>query len=87
MLLKERAMSHSLDMPITHEYCGHHVVVKFTWDKPNDDSPVVAHVLTYCDVPGLASEVAELRGPWASYHSALAEAMSVGERWIDSQLV
>lgn len=79
-------MSHSLDMPITHEYRGHHVVVKFEWVKPNDDAPVAAHVLAYCDVPGLASTVAELDGPWESYHDALAEAMSVGELWIDSQM-
>lgn len=79
-------MSHNMDMPITHQYCGHQLFLKFDWAKPNDLTPLAAHVLVHCDVPGLASTVAELHGPWASYHDAVAEAIAVGERWVDSQL-
>jgi hypothetical protein len=83
---QESVMSHSLDAPITHEYRGHKLVVKFDWEKPNDDSPAAAHVLEEGGIPGLADTVAELPGPWPDYQSALAEAMAVAERWIDSQL-
>lgn len=29
-------MTHSSDLPITHEYRGHQLVLKFGWEKPND---------------------------------------------------
>jgi hypothetical protein len=79
-------MSHGLDTPITHVYRGHKLVVKFDWERPNDDSPVAAHVLEESGVQGLANAVAQLQGPWTDYPSALAEAMEVAERWINSQL-
>ena len=79
-------MSHNLDTPLVHEYRGHQLFVKFGWDKPNDESPMTAHILENSAVDGLANTVADLSGPWADYHSALAEAMAAAERWIDSQL-
>lgn len=79
-------MSHGLDTPIAHEYRGQKLVLKFDWGRPNDDSPVAAHVLEESGIQGLANTVAQLRGPWPDYPSALAEAMKVAERWIDSQL-
>ncbi len=36
-------MSHGVDVPIIHEYRGHKLVVKFDWDRPNDQSPTAAH--------------------------------------------
>lgn len=80
-------MSHSLDVPIVHEYRGHKLVVKFDWDRPNDPSPTAAHVLAESEGRGLADTVAELPGPWPDYPSALAEAMAAAECWIDSQLL
>jgi len=81
-----REMSHGLDVPITHEYRGRKLVVKFDWDRPNDTSPTAARVLAESGIHGLANNVAELPGPWPDYPSALAEAMAAAERWIDSQL-
>lgn len=79
-------MSHSLDRPIAHEYRGHEVIIKFDWDKPNDDAPVAAHVIEASEVSGFANTVADLSGPWKDYQSALAEALATAERWVDSQL-
>lgn len=79
-------MSHGLDVPITHEYRGHKLVVKFDWDRPNDQSPTAAHVLAESGVHGLADTVADLQGPWRDYPSALAEAIAAAECWIDGQL-
>ncbi len=79
-------MSHNLDLPIVREYHGHELFLKFDWEKPNDLAPIAARVLVNCDVPGLASTVGELHGPWANYLDAVAEAIAVGERWVDSQL-
>lgn len=81
-----RQMPHGLDVPITHEYRGHNLVVKFDWNRPNDPSPTAAHVLAESGVQGLADTVAELPGPWPDYPCALADAMAAAERWIDSQL-
>lgn len=79
-------MSHSSDSPIIHEYRGHQLVLKFDWEKPNDQSPAAAHILKSSDVPGFANTVADLHGPWTDYQSAIAEAMALAERWIDSQM-
>lgn len=80
-------MPHGLDLPVTRTYRGHQLYIKFEWAKPNDEAPVAAHILVNCDVPGLASTVGELQGPWSNYLDALIEAIAVGERWVDSQLV
>ena len=79
-------MSHSLDRPITHEYRGHQLFVKFDWGRPNDETPVAAHVVESSEIPGFANTVADLSGPWPDYQAALAEAVATAERWIDSQL-
>ena len=78
-------MSHNLEAPVVHKYRGYQLFVKFDWDKPNDESPVAAHILEHGAVDGLANTVADLAGPWIDYHSALAEAMATAERWVDSQ--
>ncbi|WP_434606265.1 hypothetical protein J3P80_10705 [Pseudomonas sp. D2-30] len=79
-------MSHNLDLPVAHTYRGHQLFLKFDWKRPNDAAPTAAHILVNCDVPGLASTVGELKGPWSSYLDALTEAIGVGEQWVDSQL-
>lgn len=79
-------MSHNLDSPIAHEYRGHQLFVKFDWAKPNDDTPIAAFILQDSQVQGLADTIGVLTGPWPDYYYALAEAISVGERFIDSQL-
>jgi hypothetical protein len=56
-------MSHGWDAPITLEYRGHKLVVKFDWEKPNNDSPVAAQVIEEGRIPGLAHSVADL--PWS----------------------
>jgi hypothetical protein len=82
---RERVVPHNLDRPVTHKYRGHQLFLKFDWEKPNDAAPSAAHVLEKSEVPGLANTVADIIGPWPDYRSALAEAISAGERWIDSQ--
>lgn len=79
-------MSHTIDLPVAYHYRGKEVFLKFDWDKPNDESPVAAHVLEEGSVVGLASTVADLTGPWNDYQSALTEAKVAAERWIDSQM-
>ncbi|MFQ6345979.1 hypothetical protein ACQRBV_22885 [Pseudomonas sp. R11F] len=77
-------MSHSLDTPIAHEYRGHRLFLKFDWNRPNDETPVAAHVIESSDIPGYANTVADLSGPWRDYQNALAEAIATAERWVDS---
>lgn len=79
-------MPHSHNKPITHDYRGHRLFVKFDWNRPNDETPVAAHVVESSEIPGFANTVADLPGPWPDYQAALAEAVAAAERWIDSQL-
>lgn len=79
-------MSHNLDVPIPHEYRGQTVFLKFIWKRPNDLVPESAKIIEPAQVDGMGEVAAELSGPWTDYPSALDEAMSAAERWVDSQL-
>jgi len=77
---------HQLDLPISHAYRGHTMILKFDWRRPNDDAPVAAKIIEPAPIDGLGEVAAELTGPWPDYPAALDEAMAAAERWIDSQL-
>jgi len=77
---------HNLDVPIAHEYRGHTVFLKFIWKRPNDLAPESAKIIEPVQIHGMGEVAAELSGPWTDYPSALDEAMSAAERWVDSQL-
>lgn len=79
-------MSHNLDVPIAHEYRGHTVYLKFIWKRPNDLVPESAKIIEPVQIDGKGEVAAELSGPWTDYPTALDEAMSAAERWVDSQL-
>lgn len=79
-------MPHIMQAPIVHKFRNVTVHVKFEWDRPNDESPKAAHVVEDGKISGYGSAVAKLTGPWPDYQSALEEAISVADRWIDSQL-
>jgi len=79
-------MPHMMETPIVHQFRNVTVYVKFEWDKPNDESPKAAHVVQDGDISGYGNAVAELTGPWVDYKSALEEAITVADRWIDSRL-
>ncbi|WP_350647175.1 hypothetical protein [Pseudomonas sp. HY13-MNA-CIBAN-0226] len=85
-MIDEKVMPHNMETPIVHQFRNVTVYLKFDWDKPNDDSPVAAHVVEDGEIHGYGITVAELAGPWPDYHSALAETISVAEQWIDTQL-
>lgn len=79
-------VSHHLESPIAHEYRGHILFLKFEWVRPNDKSPCSVTIVERAAVDGLGEVAADLRGPWNDYQSAISEAMSAAERWVDSQL-
>lgn len=79
-------MSHNLDVPIAHEYRGHTVFLKFVWKRPNERVPASATIIEPVDIHGMGEVAAVLPVPWSDYPAALGEAMSVAERWADSQL-
>ncbi|ARB31658.1 hypothetical protein F7R12_27410 [Pseudomonas tolaasii] len=79
-------MSHHLEAPIAHEYRGHILFLKFEWRRPNDKSPRSVTVIEPASINGLGEVAADLHGPWDDYQSAISEAMSAAERWVDSQL-
>ncbi|MBB4813873.1 hypothetical protein OKW09_002060 [Pseudomonas rhodesiae] len=60
--------------------------LKFDWRRPNDESPVAAHIIEPAAINGLGEVAAKLEGPWPDYPAALDDAMAAAERWIDSQL-
>ena len=85
-LVSGRVVSHLMDLPIAHPYCGTEVSVKFYWRKPNDEIPTAAHLVAEGGVEGLGIGAVDLVGPRDDYSAALAEAMAAAEQWIDSQL-
>lgn len=80
-------MPHDLDAPLVHEYQGRKLLVKFEWEHPNDDIPMLARVVTEGEVRGMGELVVELKGPWRDYHHAMTEATRAAELWVDGELL
>jgi hypothetical protein len=74
-----------LNLPVTYEYSGRKVFLKFEWLKPNDDAPARALVIQPGPIVGIGEVAAELTGPWVNYPEALAETKAAAQRWIKSQ--
>ena len=76
-------MSHLMDLPLVHNYRGRNFIVKFGWQKPNDQIPAAARVVIEGDIKGLGEIAFELAGPWDDYQQAASEAIRAAEDWVD----
>ena len=76
-------MSHLMDLPLVHNYRGRNFIVKFGWQKPNDQIPAAARVVIEGDIEGLGEIAFELAGPWDDYQQAASEAIRAAEDWLD----